>query len=220
MRRRSILQIAERWRGTGHIARFIEFMDVGSTNGWRMDDVIPSAEVLNADLVRLHPILRDAREQLGAAKDMWPKVTTGRAESLPNLKRTLDTVHADALEIGNPALTKLTGSLVARLEKMPPSGNVSEPLAMEYATAMLLAENAVDKSGNLSSEFPKQVEAMMARLDAAQASRPIPAATAPILDEMFRRAHERLLLTQVAREIQVNLRRMEQVLDAFFRDHA
>src|SRR5882672_1877892 len=38
-----ILQIAERWRGSGHIARFIEFMDVGSTNGWRMDDVVPSA---------------------------------------------------------------------------------------------------------------------------------------------------------------------------------
>src|SRR5206468_6379726 len=41
-----ILQMAERWRGTGHIVRFIEFMDVGSTNGWRMDDVVPSAEVV------------------------------------------------------------------------------------------------------------------------------------------------------------------------------
>jgi cyclic pyranopterin phosphate synthase len=41
-----VLQIAERWRGTGHIARFIEFMDVGSTNGWRMDDVVPSAEIV------------------------------------------------------------------------------------------------------------------------------------------------------------------------------
>jgi cyclic pyranopterin phosphate synthase len=41
-----VLQMAERWRGTGHIVRFIEFMDVGSTNGWRMDDVIPSAEVV------------------------------------------------------------------------------------------------------------------------------------------------------------------------------
>ncbi|HEU5177359.1 MAG TPA: radical SAM protein, partial [Burkholderiales bacterium] len=37
----SILQMAERWRGTGHIVRFIEYMDVGSTNGWKMDDVIP-----------------------------------------------------------------------------------------------------------------------------------------------------------------------------------
>jgi len=41
-----VLAMAERWRGTGHIARFIEYMDVGSTNGWRMDDVIPSAEVV------------------------------------------------------------------------------------------------------------------------------------------------------------------------------
>jgi cyclic pyranopterin phosphate synthase len=42
----AIVAMAERWRGTGHIIRFIEFMDVGSTNGWRMDDVVPSAEVI------------------------------------------------------------------------------------------------------------------------------------------------------------------------------
>jgi cyclic pyranopterin phosphate synthase len=41
-----ILPMAKRWRGTGHILRFIEYMDVGSTNGWRMDDVVPSAEVI------------------------------------------------------------------------------------------------------------------------------------------------------------------------------
>jgi cyclic pyranopterin phosphate synthase len=41
-----ILAMAERWRRTGHIVRFIEFMDVGSTNGWRMDDVVPSAELV------------------------------------------------------------------------------------------------------------------------------------------------------------------------------
>jgi GTP 3',8-cyclase len=38
--------MAERWRGTGHIMRFIEYMDVGSSNGWRMDEVVPSAEVV------------------------------------------------------------------------------------------------------------------------------------------------------------------------------
>jgi cyclic pyranopterin phosphate synthase len=41
-----ILPMAERWRDSGHIVRFIEYMDVGSTNGWRMDDVVPSAEVV------------------------------------------------------------------------------------------------------------------------------------------------------------------------------
>ncbi|MGQ0546364.1 MAG: GTP 3',8-cyclase MoaA [Betaproteobacteria bacterium] len=41
-----IVAMAGRWRGSGHIVRFIEYMDVGSTNGWRMEDVIPSAEAI------------------------------------------------------------------------------------------------------------------------------------------------------------------------------
>jgi len=43
---RHVLPMAERWRGTGRIVRFIEYMDVGSTNGWRMDEVVPSAEIV------------------------------------------------------------------------------------------------------------------------------------------------------------------------------
>jgi len=41
-----IADMASHWRGSGHVVRFIEYMDVGSTNGWRMDDVVPSAEVV------------------------------------------------------------------------------------------------------------------------------------------------------------------------------
>jgi len=43
----TIVAMARRFKGTGHIVRFIEFMDVGSSNGWRMDDVVPSAEVVS-----------------------------------------------------------------------------------------------------------------------------------------------------------------------------
>ena len=42
----SILPMARRFKGSGHIVRFIEFMDVGATNGWRMDDVVPAAEIV------------------------------------------------------------------------------------------------------------------------------------------------------------------------------
>jgi cyclic pyranopterin phosphate synthase len=42
----SILPMARRFHGTGCIVRFIEFMDVGATNGWRLDDVVPAAEIL------------------------------------------------------------------------------------------------------------------------------------------------------------------------------
>ena len=42
----SILPIARHFRGTGHILRFIEYMDVGATNGWRMDEVVPAGEII------------------------------------------------------------------------------------------------------------------------------------------------------------------------------
>ena len=96
-----------------------------------------------------------------------------------------------------------------------------ESMAMEYATAILLAESIVENFASLTADLPTQVDAMIARLDAAQQNKPIAvAASAPLLDEMARRAQERLLLAQVAREIQANLRHIEQVLDAFFRDHS
>lgn len=39
--------MAERFRGTPFVLRFIEFMDVGTTNGWSMDAVVPSAEIIS-----------------------------------------------------------------------------------------------------------------------------------------------------------------------------
>jgi cyclic pyranopterin phosphate synthase len=45
---RGVLGLAEHFRGTGHTVRFIEFMDVGSTNGWRHEQVVPAREILAA----------------------------------------------------------------------------------------------------------------------------------------------------------------------------
>ena len=41
-----ILPMAEHFRGTGHILRFIEYMDVGNANDWKLDEVMPAEEVL------------------------------------------------------------------------------------------------------------------------------------------------------------------------------
>jgi len=41
-----ILPMADHFRHSGHILRFIEFMDVGNTNGWRLDDVVPAKEIV------------------------------------------------------------------------------------------------------------------------------------------------------------------------------
>jgi cyclic pyranopterin phosphate synthase len=55
-----ILPMARHFKGTGIVLRFIEYMDVGATNGWRMDEVLPSREVIERihrelPLVQLDP---------------------------------------------------------------------------------------------------------------------------------------------------------------------
>ena len=44
----STLPLARHFKGSGHTLRFIEYMDVGATNGWRLDDVVPAAELVAA----------------------------------------------------------------------------------------------------------------------------------------------------------------------------
>jgi cyclic pyranopterin phosphate synthase len=43
-----VVEMARFFRGTGTTLRFIEYMDVGATNGWRLDDVVPAAEIVAA----------------------------------------------------------------------------------------------------------------------------------------------------------------------------
>lgn len=44
----AVLDMAGHFKGTGHIVRFIEFMDVGNTNGWRLDDVVSASDMIDA----------------------------------------------------------------------------------------------------------------------------------------------------------------------------
>ncbi|MBK5228667.1 MAG: GTP 3',8-cyclase MoaA, partial [Actinobacteria bacterium] len=61
-----VVPMAEHFRGTGHTVRFIEYMDVGTTNGWRLDDVVPAAEMVDAISARfpLEPIGSDYRGEV------------------------------------------------------------------------------------------------------------------------------------------------------------
>ena len=65
-----VVDMARHFRGTGHIVRFIEFMDVGSTNGWRMDDVVPSAEIVER-LSREFPLQPIDANYEGEVAERW-----------------------------------------------------------------------------------------------------------------------------------------------------
>jgi len=66
----TIVAMARRFKGTGHIVRFIEFMDVGSSNGWRMDDVVPSAEVVRRIAAEL-PVEPVDANYFGEVAERW-----------------------------------------------------------------------------------------------------------------------------------------------------
>jgi len=66
----SILDIAGAFRGTGHIVRFIEYMDVGSLNGWQMADVITADEIL-ATIGTEWPLERVEENYPGEVVNRW-----------------------------------------------------------------------------------------------------------------------------------------------------
>jgi cyclic pyranopterin phosphate synthase len=65
-----VVELARHFRGTGHILRLIEFMDVGATNGWRLDDVVPAAEIVGAIDAEL-PLERADANYLGEVARRW-----------------------------------------------------------------------------------------------------------------------------------------------------
>ncbi len=65
-----VLALAEHFRGSGHVLRFIEYMDVGSTNGWRLEDVVNAEEIVRRISERwpLEPV---ATERPDATARRW-----------------------------------------------------------------------------------------------------------------------------------------------------
>ena len=62
----TLVDLARYFRGSGHIVRFIEFMDVGTINGWKMDQVVSAEEVLKriGDVYPLEPVTPNYRGEV------------------------------------------------------------------------------------------------------------------------------------------------------------
>jgi cyclic pyranopterin phosphate synthase len=66
----SILPMARHFRGTGRILRFIEYMDVGSSNGWRLNDVVSAREIV-ATIDRELPLEPAEKNYTGEVAERW-----------------------------------------------------------------------------------------------------------------------------------------------------
>jgi cyclic pyranopterin phosphate synthase len=65
-----IVPMARHFKGSGVVLRFIEYMDVGATNGWRMDDVLPSADVISR-LQSSYPLMALEASAPGETAQRW-----------------------------------------------------------------------------------------------------------------------------------------------------
>jgi chemosensory pili system protein ChpA (sensor histidine kinase/response regulator) len=187
---------------------------------YHLADLVPMPGTAG-DIEPLRPLLRSIREQLSAAMEDWNRFCAGTAAALPQFHDRIRQVAMQVAELHHPDLARLATVIVStadHLRKSPLSHN--EAIALELATALLLMDTAIDGFQRLSGEFSEQVAVVADRVTAAQTGGPLTAMELPHLDQMSRRAQEKLLMSQVVKEILANLGAVEQSLDAFFRDQS
>ncbi|HRH13914.1 MAG TPA: Hpt domain-containing protein [Azonexus sp.] len=192
--------------------------EVQSVFGLR--DIVPSVATEQEATQPQQVALRRLRDTLAASEDLWNKFCTGSASALHAFEQHAQTCGVLTDEIGHTDLKRLGqgfSALASWLAEAP--DRQSDAVAMEMATAILLLQNAQENFRRLGTDFAQQVDLMVARLHACIAGAPVGGNNElPLLDEMTRRAQEKLLVGQVAREIQSNLAQVEQALDGFFRN--
>ncbi len=73
-----ILPMADAFRQRGHTLRFIEFMDVGSSNAWQWDHVVPSREIIDT-ISLVHPLVPIGRDTPSEVSERW-RYADGRGQ--------------------------------------------------------------------------------------------------------------------------------------------
>lgn len=189
---------------------------------YQLQAAIPSLEtMITSSVSDPHDAThRRLRETIAAAQDAWNKFSAGTTPALPAFKEHTLALSALVEQLGHTDYRRLAQAIVAVtnwLSEQP--SRQSEVLGMEIATAILLTQNAQENFQRLGNDFAHQVDVMVARIHGCIAGNPPqPGSETPALDDMSREAQEKLLTSQVAKEIQSNLGQIEQALDSFFRD--
>jgi chemosensory pili system protein ChpA (sensor histidine kinase/response regulator) len=175
-----------------------------------------------ADDEQLSAVVRELRELTAQQKDTWLKYTSGNRAALEPFAKQAAVLAERAGRVTNADIRNVFTRLnevapALKAKSIPPS----ESQALEVATALLFIESALENYLNLGADFSRQAQTVAQRLRGAMAGEslaPVETIAGGLLDEMTRRAQEKLLVFQVGQEVQVNLQNIEQVLDGFFRD--
>ena len=193
---------------------------------YRLDSLLsrPDRPQGDAGDEALAALLRELRDLTTQQKDTWLKFTSGNRAALEPFGKQSLALAERAARLPQrdlqPVLARLADVAPAlKTMAIPPL----EAQALEVATALLFVESSLENYFKLGADFGRQAKTVTERLKNAMAGEslaPMDGLAGGFLDEMTRRAQEKLLIFQVGQEVQVNLQNIEQSLDAFFRDAA
>jgi len=181
--------------------------------------LLPSTAAVQALPKAQETALRRLRELVVGLEEGWNKYCAGSPASLAAFVEQARQAAQLTGELGHTDLKRLgQGMLAIANWLLEDAARFADNVAMEVATAILLLADAQENFRRLGTDFAQQVDLMVDRLYACIAGRQASNEALPLLDEMTRRAQEKLLVAQVGREIQASLAQVEQALDGFFRD--
>ena len=183
---------------------------------------IPESSRDNLGDDQLKAVLRTLRDHVQVLKDHWLKFTSGNRPALEPFISQGEAMTKDAQLQPNKEIIQLLQVISAVGPHLRKTGApLSESQGLEVATALLLAESSLENYFRLTSEFATQVAGVLSRVKGAMTGAALPALDAntnSLMDNITKRAQERLLMFQVGQEVQVNLATIEGTLDAYFRD--
>ncbi len=187
---------------------------------YRLDSQIPTAAEAQ-DITHLKSVLRAGRDLLAATKDHWNRFCAGTSAALAQFRDGSAQLMSRLGELGSAEISQLAAAVNDAADALhaDPSRH-NDATALELATALLLLESALENFPETGHEFAHQVDTVADRVAATLRGETPSALAIPHLDEISRKAQERLLMHQVAKEILINLAVVEQALDTFFRNPA
>ena len=210
--RDALYYVAQAPAASGDISRAVR-------STFSLDELVPATAAAAEAPAPREALLRKLREAIATTEESWNKFCSGSSSMLNSFAEQARNCANLTADIGHTDLKRLgqgLGAIATWLVEQP--SRHSESVAMEVATAILLLQNAQENFRRLGTDFAQQVDLMVARIHGCISGKPAESGDEiPLLDEMTRRAQEKLLIGQVAREIQNNLAQVEQALDAFFR---
>ena len=182
-----------------------------------LDRYLPGRGMLDPEaLARMRPVLDAFQSGLKAARDHWHGYVEGGADQLEQFHIQIERMSPQAQSFEGSNLKHLLDELAAAAHFSSQSeGDVRDQVNLEIASALLFMQNAVDQEDVLHSDFAPRADSQSDRLRALIEGRELPASA---METANQREAERDMLVHMAQEVGQNLKQMEEVLDAFFRD--